>query len=227
MRTRLPLVAAVVASLALANGCGGGSSGSQPPPAADFSIAVQPSSLSLVLGMSGPIQVTVSPENGFSGTVAVDTNSLPTGVTVTPALPQSVGTSGLTLKVAAASAATAGTYTLTFVGSSGNLQHSANLSLALTTPAPETIPGNRTNWVRLGSNPIAVYYDAPRNHVLTSRNQPRCSDRPNHRQHFVVDSGKRRQFRAERRVASFLFQHQRHARRQVTAGAGRGTRGDD
>ncbi len=35
-------------------------------------------------------------------------------------------------------------------------------------PPPPQIPGNLTNWVRLGSNPIAVYYDAPRNHVLAS-----------------------------------------------------------
>lgn len=35
-------------------------------------------------------------------------------------------------------------------------------------PPLPPIPGNLTNWVRLGSNPIAVYYDAPRNHVLAS-----------------------------------------------------------
>ena len=35
-------------------------------------------------------------------------------------------------------------------------------------PPPPPTPGNLTNWVRLGSNPIAVYYDAPRNHVLAS-----------------------------------------------------------
>src|SRR4029077_228399 len=35
-------------------------------------------------------------------------------------------------------------------------------------PQPGAIPGNRTSWVRTGSNPIATYYDASRNRVLAS-----------------------------------------------------------
>lgn len=156
----------------IAMGCGGnsGSQSSPPPnsPSPDFSIAVQPSTLSLTLGLSTQIQITESPANGFSAPVSVNVASLPAGVTVSPTLPQIVGSSGLTLSVTAAATAPAGSYTIEFSASGGNVHHSASLSLTLATPAAETIPGNRTNWVRLGSNPIAVYYDAPRNHVFAS-----------------------------------------------------------
>ena len=152
-------------------GCGGG--GGQPSPSpgspsADFSIAVKPDSLSLPLGTSTQFQVTESPLNGFAGAVFIDAGSLPTGVTISPALPQKIGSSGLSLSVTAAPNATAGTFSLPLVATSGSLQHSTNLGLTLVNPGVGTIPGNRTNWVRLGSNPIAVYYDAPRNHVLAS-----------------------------------------------------------
>lgn len=33
---------------------------------------------------------------------------------------------------------------------------------------PPNIPGNRTNWVRTGSNPISLYYDATRNRLFAS-----------------------------------------------------------
>lgn len=164
--------AAVNLCLVVGAGCGGGSGTSSPPPppppTPDFQIAVQPLSLSLVLGLSNQIQITVAPLNGFTGTVSLNANSLPAGVTISPALPQNIGPSGLSLSVEAVVNGVAGTYAVPFSASSGSLQHSANLALTLVAAQPETIPGNRTNWVRLGSNPIGVYYDVPRNHVLAS-----------------------------------------------------------
>jgi hypothetical protein len=121
-----------------------------------------------VLGLSSQIQITVAPLNGFTGTVSLNANSLPAGVTISPALPQNIGPSGLSLSVEAVVDGVAGTYAVPLSASSGSLQHSANLALTLVVAQPETIPGNRTNWVRLGSNPIGVYYDVPRNHVLAS-----------------------------------------------------------
>ena len=258
---------------AVAAGCGGGSSTPQPPPPPpppDFSISVQPATLGLVLGTSGQIQIAASPLHGFTGTVSVDSNSLPLGVTLSPALPQNIGPSGLNLSVSVAANATPGTYKVELAATSGSLHHTATVQLTLgnranvsllvptqkvnvpqagsnvanvnvnndggivdyqvqlsaTAPsgvtatfssnvvppytqvtltlaagpsAPTgpgtvtvvatrdvdsvqvtasfpiyvdpkigTIPGNRTNWVRLGSNPVALYYDAPRNRVLAS-----------------------------------------------------------
>jgi hypothetical protein len=121
-----------------------------------------------VLGTSSQIEITVTRQNGFAASVSVNANSLPAGVTFSPALPQNIGPSGLVLSVAAAANASAGSYAVPLSASSANLQHSANLALTVIAPNPGTIPGSRTNWVRLGSNPIAIYYDASRNHIFAS-----------------------------------------------------------
>ncbi len=259
--------------LVITTGCGGGSGSSSPPPlppSPDFSIAIQPASLNLVPGTSSHFQITASPRNTFTGTITVDSAPLPTGITISPSLPQDVTASGLTLTLTASANVGTGSYPIQLSATSGSLQHAANLNLMVgsranlsllvpvqkvtvpqadsssvdininsdggvvdfdvqltaTTPsgitarfsnsvtppnvvvtlsltagaaaatgpgvvtvhatrivdglqvsaafpvyvAPKigTIPGNRTNWVRLGSNPIAVYYDAPRKHVLAS-----------------------------------------------------------
>lgn len=252
------------------SGCGGGSgTPAVPPPVPDFSIAVQPTSLTLVEGTSRQIQVTQSPLHGFTGTISVNAGSLPAGITLSPGLPQNVSPSGLTLTVQAGNGSN-GNYNFSFNAVSGTLQHTTTLRLTVgnratlsiftpseplhiaqgnhtsaditvnadsgivdfdvqlqssaptgvatsfsksviapnTTvgltinagnsaplgpgtitvvakrsvdgvqtsasfpinidPKPGSIPGNRANWVRLGSNPIAIYYDSPRNHVLAS-----------------------------------------------------------
>lgn len=267
--TRIAAALLILVSLVLAMGCGGGgSSVSSPSASPDFSITVQPTSLNLVLGTSTQFHITLLPQNGFNGTVSVNFNSLPSGVSTSPALPQNVGVSGVDLIVSAASNAPAGSYSLQLMATGGNLQHSVNvplrignranisilvpsqivnvptggnssvavdintdsgivdysvqlqasvrsgvtatfsnativppvqITLTLTAntntsagpgtvnvqairsvdgvpvsngfpiyvdPPPGTIPGNRTTWVRTGSNPIATYYDAPRNRVL-------------------------------------------------------------
>src|SRR5208283_1370427 len=74
-------------------GCGGnGGGGNQPPPPqADFSLAFSPTSVSLPQGgTSSPLSVSVTAENGFSGSVQVTLNSLPAGITSNPISPFSV-----------------------------------------------------------------------------------------------------------------------------------------
>ena len=231
---------------------------------------LNPASISLVAGTSTTVQASVTPQNGFSGTVSLSSGNLPAGVSISPTLPQSIGSSGLTLTISTVGSVAANSYSLQLTATSGALQHTAtetltvgnranfsldvpsqtvnlalsksdelainvvpgqgvvdytvslqasvsaglNASFSSTTvtppatptltlsagataptgpgtvtitatrsvdnqvvasgfpvyidPAQGTIPGNRTNWVRVGSNPIAVYYDAPRKHVLAS-----------------------------------------------------------
>jgi hypothetical protein len=266
---RLSLFACSLCILLSACG-GGGSSSLPPPPPPDFVLALNPSSISLLPGTSTTVQASVTPKNGFSGTVSLTSGTLPAGVSISPALPQNVGSSGLTLTIATTTSIGLNNYSLQLTATSGSLQHSAtealtvanradlslgvpsqpvyltqsnskqltvnvvpglgvvdytvslqtsapagvtasfssttvtppaSTTLTLTAaataptgpgtvtitairsvdnqsvtsslpvridPKPGTIPGNRTNWVRLGSNPIATYYDTPRKHVLAS-----------------------------------------------------------
>lgn len=67
-------------------GCGSGSgSGTQPPVVPDFTLGVTPGTLVVTAGSNAQFQVGLSAQNGFSGSVTVVVNGLPSGVTMSPA----------------------------------------------------------------------------------------------------------------------------------------------
>lgn len=130
-----------IASLAL-NVSG---SGSSPTPAADFTLQVNPSSLTLISGGAAQtVALQAVAANGFSGPVQVTASGLPQGVTVTPsALTLSPG-AGQQVSVTAAGSAAAGNATVTFTGISGSLSHSGTLVLTVNAagaPPPPTATG--------------------------------------------------------------------------------------
>ncbi len=119
-------------------GCGGGSP--------DFSLGASPSSLSVVQGTSGTSTITVSPLNGFSGSVTLSASGLPSGVTAGFSPNPTSTTSTLTLTASAG--ATTGTSTVTIQGVSGSLTHTTTVSLTVTqsggTPAVTLSPTSLT-----------------------------------------------------------------------------------
>ena len=96
------------------------------------------------------MNVMVTAQNGFSGTVQVTLSGLPNGVTSNPASPFGVaaGASASVLIGAATNAAT-GNFTITAQGTSGTLSHSANFALAVQGGVIATLP--RTTFVRTDS----------------------------------------------------------------------------
>jgi subtilisin family serine protease len=101
-----------------------------PPP--DFTLAVSPSSLTVVAGQAGAATVTVGALNGFTGTVGLTLSGLSAGVgtaTFTPAAIGGAGTSQLSISVL--SSAPSGSYPLTVTGGSGGTSHSAALTLVV------------------------------------------------------------------------------------------------
>lgn len=111
------------------SGCGGGS-GPPPPPTPDFSLFVSPFSVSVELGATSEVvSVSVNPQNGFAGSVSVEFQGLPAGVTSSPASPFSV-TAGASQPVTLSvpKSTPTGRYTFTVRGTSGNLSHDAQLT---------------------------------------------------------------------------------------------------
>jgi hypothetical protein len=132
-------VCLVMSQLGLAAcGGGGGAGPSTAPPPADFAVSVSPSSLSVIEGgTSGSATVSVSPVNGFTGTVAVTIAGLPTGATTNPSsLTISVG-SPQSFTVTTTDATHTGTVSLTLHAASGSLAHDATVSLT-TNPVIQT-----------------------------------------------------------------------------------------
>lgn len=83
--------------------------------------------------------ITTTGVNGFSGSVAISMNSLPSGITVSPSLPQQLGPGGLTLTLTASQAAVVGNYSPSLIANQGTLQHSAAMQLSVANRAPLTL----------------------------------------------------------------------------------------
>ncbi len=142
--------------LLLLSGCGGGSSSiapPPPPPQPDFSIGFSQNSVSLEQGAtSSPINLTVSPLNGFTGTVQVALTGLPAGVISSPPSPFSVAAPSATpILFSAAPNAATGNSTIMATGMSGSLSHPANLALAIQSGVVANLP--RTAYARTDSVP--------------------------------------------------------------------------
>ncbi len=120
------------------------------PATPDFTLALAPGSLSLAAGASGQTSLTLTPTNGFKAEVtpALEGSIVGTGASkvqgvYTPGTP----TSG-TVTINVGASVPAGTYPLTVRGTSGSLNHTASLTLSVTTgatPPPPPPPGAPTN----------------------------------------------------------------------------------
>src|SRR5436309_510378 len=98
----------------------------------DFSISALPASLNISRGKSGGVQVTVTPLNGFTGTVTITPKNPPTGVTSAP-INVAAGSSG-TLTLAVSPATATGPFAISFTGTSGSLSHLTPTPVTLTVP---------------------------------------------------------------------------------------------
>jgi hypothetical protein len=116
------------------------SSGPQP----DFSLGIAPPSQSVAAGNSAAYTVTVTPINGFTGTVNFSTAPLPAGTTGSFNPPSVNGSGSSTLTISTTNSATLGSYSISAMGTSGALSHSASASLMIVSgsaspPAPVSV----------------------------------------------------------------------------------------
>jgi hypothetical protein len=174
-------LAAFLFSLAAFSGCGGGSTAivPPPPPIPDFSIGLSANSVSVSQGATSPsLTLSVNSVNGFSGSVQITLGALPAGVTSNPASPFTVA-AGATSPVffGATANATTGSFNVSAQGTSGELTHSAPLTLVVQTAAASPLP--RTSYARTDSTSAAdasfgephhrhVAYDAANKHVFVA-----------------------------------------------------------
>jgi hypothetical protein len=141
MSTKITTSLALAFCLTLALGACGGGSASQappPPPPPSFSLVATPSNTSIAPGTSSTIQISVVPQNGFSGTVAVTASGLPAGLTATPSSLSLQNTSQSVLLTAANTLAD-GNYSFSLNGTSGDLKSAATVNVGVEPLANFTI----------------------------------------------------------------------------------------
>jgi len=101
-----------------------------------FSLTSTPAKVTLVAGGAGQqISVNAVPINGFTGTVMVAITGLPTGVSASPATLTLIPGTAQNVTLTAASMAAAGSVTVTFVGTSGDLSNSATVMATISATA--------------------------------------------------------------------------------------------
>ncbi len=117
------------------------SGGSKPEPVKDFSLTSTPASITLIPGGTGQqIGVNAVSANNFAGMVAVAIMGLPAGVTANPAKLNLTTGVAQSVSLTAALNAAMSTSTVTFVGTSGNLTHSAPIALTVQSAAITNAP---------------------------------------------------------------------------------------
>jgi hypothetical protein len=107
------------------------------PAAPNFSLSASPTSLTVKQGTSGSSTITVTPSNGFTGSVTLSNSTLPSGVTATFGTNPTTSTSVLTFT--ASSTATTGTSTITVTGVSGTLTHTTTISLTISSASAQNL----------------------------------------------------------------------------------------
>jgi hypothetical protein len=114
------------------------------PSTPDFSLSLNPTSLTLTAGGAAqPVTLTATANGGFTGTIQIALTGLPSGVTASPMTLTVTPGTPLVVNLMAASSAAAGSATVQFTGTSGTLSHSVSLMLTVnaqgTPPPPSTV----------------------------------------------------------------------------------------
>ena len=102
--------------------------------AQSFTISASPNAITITQGSQGTSTISITPSNGFSGSVTLSASGLPSGVTAAFSPNPATSSSTLTL-TAGATATTGGPTTVSITGTSGSLTQTTTINLTVT-PAP-------------------------------------------------------------------------------------------
>lgn len=117
--------------------------------AADFSLAITPSTQSVQPGSSTNYTATITAQNGYTAATSFTVTGLPTGATAKFTPTAITGSGSAQLAISTASTTAAGSYPLAIAASSGSFSHSASATLVVSatadfaitaTPSSRSIP---------------------------------------------------------------------------------------
>jgi|HubBroStandDraft_1064217.scaffolds.fasta_scaffold00024_21 hypothetical protein len=145
----------------LLSSCGGTASSGSPPTQTgyppDFLLSAEPATLVIAPGGTQSAQVSVTGENGFSGSVQV-TATPPSGLIVSPSSFAISPDAPQQVTISAGSGVLPGTATLSFTSVSGLLSHTAQLQTEVELPATSPHPPFRTGYRRTDLQYFQPYF---------------------------------------------------------------------
>jgi hypothetical protein len=113
-------------------------------PQPDFSVTATPSSQTVPPGTGTSYTVTVTPSNGFNGTVTFNVSGLPSGATATFNPSSVTGSGSSTMSVTTSSSTPDGSYPLTITATSGSLTHTTQVTLVVADFSISASPSSQT-----------------------------------------------------------------------------------
>ena len=116
----------------------------QAAPTPDFTLALSPSSRTVVPGQSTTYTVNITPTGGFSGAVTLSAGGLPAGATAS-FNPNPASGASSTLTVTTSATTPTGSYPLTISGASGSLTHTTAVTLVVNPPPDFSLSLNPTS----------------------------------------------------------------------------------
>jgi hypothetical protein len=119
----------------------------------DFDLTLARTSARVEQGRSASVSVSVSPKNGFTASVQLKADGLPSGSTASWSAQETASNSTLTIDVGRASAL--GTYPVTVVGTGAGVSHSAQVSIEIV-PSAEIAASARAGCATGGSAGLAA-----------------------------------------------------------------------
>ncbi len=131
----------------------------------DFGISASPSSVNIQAGDSRTAIITVTPKNGFAGTVTLSPSFSPLGPAATMSSSNISGGSGTSIvTIHAGSSVAAGPYTVTIQATSGNLAHSKAITVTVTGTQDVTLIASASSLsFNSGASGTATIAVAPQN----------------------------------------------------------------
>ena len=136
---------------------GGGS------PQPDFSISATPASRTVTQGGGTSYSITITPQNGFAGSVNLSVGGLGSGAggSFSPAS----ATTTSTLNITTTASASTGSFPLTITGTSGSLFHQTGVTLVVNPSTPVTTVPDAPNLTSAtaGNASVALAWSAPGN----------------------------------------------------------------
>ncbi len=101
------------------------------PGTPDFTLTTSVDSLTITAGNSGTAKITLDPKYGFDNTVDLTITAAPIGPAVTLSRTSISGKGSATVTINVSNDIVSGTYTVTVLGTSGNLAHKAQIQSPL------------------------------------------------------------------------------------------------
>jgi hypothetical protein len=114
----------------------------------DFTLTVQPSSVSVATGSWSTVTIGVTGTNGFAAQASITISGLPAGVMATPSQFSLSPGGQETVTISAGPTAAMCSVTLTVTATSGSLDHSGQVGLEVTPAETSAYPPQRTRYVR-------------------------------------------------------------------------------